>query len=185
MQLGKKSEEQHRQCRERQQLFERKTELGLGANLDFLGNCPSSHQCSTLYLCCCQEKWTDHRLNLLRWENFKVEKISLGMIETSFDNGVKGTIPTAIVLRSKAIKMLLDDAELPPDPCVQEKWTTQHLNLLGWEKFKAEKIPLGLIKTSFEYVHANEVSWYIYQQQKMQATLTHHFSQHAVSYFVN
>ena len=102
MQLGKKSEEQHRQCRERQQLFERKTELGLGANLDFLGNCPSSHQCSTLYLCCCcQEKWTDHRLNLLRWENFKVEKIPLGMIETCFDNGVKGTIPTAIVLLCK------------------------------------------------------------------------------------
>ena len=97
MQLGKKSEEQHRQCRERQQLFERKTELGLGANLDFLGNCPSSHQCSTLYLCCCfQEKWTDHRLNLLRWENFKVEKIPLGMIETCCDNGANATTTTRI-----------------------------------------------------------------------------------------
>ena len=45
-------------------------------------------------LCTCaaaaRQKWTDHRLNLLRWENFKIEKIPLGMIETSFDNGVKG-----------------------------------------------------------------------------------------------
>jgi hypothetical protein len=59
------------------------------------------------------------------------KKNPLGMIETSFDNGVKSTVPAAIVLPSKAagIWMMANCHQTS----VFRKSKKIHLNLLQWD----------------------------------------------------